>query len=69
MATESVNNLPLLLTVEEAAAVLRLSRKAAYSMIERGQMPGVSRIGRRVRIRSSDLLHFLRQKSMPLLEK
>jgi excisionase family DNA binding protein len=69
MPTVSANDLPILLTVEEAATLLRLSRKAAYSMIERGQMPGVSRIGRRVRIRSSDLLHSLRQKSTPSPER
>ena len=57
----SGHDLPLLMTVDEAAALLRISRKAAYSMIERGQMPGVSRIGRRVRVRSSDRLNFLRQ--------
>jgi excisionase family DNA binding protein len=65
----SGHDLPLLLTVDEAAALLRISRKATYSMIERGQMPGLSRIGRRVRIRSSDLLHFLRQKSTPSPER
>jgi len=51
--------LPLLLTVTEAATLLRTSRKAAYAMIERGSMPGVTRIGRRVLVRTADLLNFL----------
>ncbi len=58
-------SLPLLLTVAEAAALLRTSRKAAYAMIERGSMPGVTRIGRRVLVRSADLLDFLNHNSTP----
>jgi hypothetical protein len=34
-------------------------------MIERGQLPGVVRIGRRVLLREADLLEWLRQKSAP----
>jgi excisionase family DNA binding protein len=48
-----------LLTVSEVAEVLRTSRKAIYAMIERGQLPGVRRIGRRILIRRTDLLHWL----------
>jgi len=32
-------------------------------MLERGQLPGVTRIGRRVLFRSADLLDWLDQKS------
>ena len=48
-ATDTRKDLPLLATVDETAALLRTSRKAIYSMIERGQLPGVTRIGRRNR--------------------
>jgi len=58
-------DLPIFLTVTETAAVLRTTPKAVYAMIERGQLPGVVRIGRRVRVRTADLLHWLRQKSAP----
>jgi excisionase family DNA binding protein len=62
-------NLPLLATVDETAALLRTSRKAVYAMIGRRQLPGVVHIGRRVLIRTPDLLHWLRQKSTPSLER
>ena len=46
----------MLLTADETAEVLRTSRKAVYAMTERGQLPGVTRIGRRVLYRRDDLL-------------
>jgi excisionase family DNA binding protein len=48
-----------LFTVVEVAALLRTSRKAVYAMIERGQLPGLRRIGRRVLISREELLHWL----------
>lgn len=48
-----------LLTVDEVGAVLRISRKAVYALIERQQLPGVRRIGRRVRIDRRELLDWL----------
>ena len=62
-------DVPLLSTVNEVAVLLRTTRGAIYSMIERRQLPGVTRIGRRVLIRTPDLLDWLRQKSMPSLER
>ena len=61
--------LPPLMLPSEVADLLRTSRKAVYSMIERGQLPGVTRIGRRVLLRRDDLLEFLRQKSTPSQER
>lgn len=43
-----VNSTPMLLTVLEAASCLRTSRAAIYKMVERQQVPGVVRVGRRV---------------------
>ena len=54
--------LPPLLTPEEVAKLLRTSRKAIYCMVERGQLPGVKRIGRRVLFRSRLLVHYLDHK-------
>ena len=56
---------PMLMTVDEVSIVLRTSQKAIYSMIERGQLPGVCRIGRRVLIKRVALLDFLDHTSTP----
>ena len=40
---------PAVLTVEEAAAVLRIGRTAAYEAARRGELPAV-RIGRSLRV-------------------
>ena len=50
---------PVLLTVAETAALLRTSRKAVYAMVERGQLPGVIRIGRRLLFRRDALVDWL----------
>ncbi len=63
------HNLPVLLDTAQVADVLRTSRKAIYAMIERRQLPGVVRIGRRVLLREDSLLDWLRQKSTPSLER
>jgi excisionase family DNA binding protein len=61
----STHDSPVLLTADEAADLLRTSRKGVYAMIERGFLPGVTRLGRRVLIRRDDLLDWLRHKSAP----
>ena len=45
----------------------RTSRKAVYIMIERRQLPGLTRVGRRVLIKTSSLLEWLDQQSSPSL--
>jgi excisionase family DNA binding protein len=61
----SKHDLPKLLTIDEAAELLRTTRRAIYAMVERRQLPGVVRIRRRVLLRADDLLHWLDQKRAP----
>jgi excisionase family DNA binding protein len=55
---------PTLLTIDEVAEILRTSRKAIYGLIERHQLPGVVYIGRRVLVRRTTLLEWLREKEV-----
>ena len=60
---------PVLLTVDEAAHLLRTTRRGIYAMIARRQLPGVIHIRRRVLLRADDLLHWLDQKRAPSPEE
>ena len=60
--------LPFLLTTADLATLLRTTKKAIYSMVERGQLPGVTRIGRRLMFRRNDLLRWLDESRAPSLE-
>jgi excisionase family DNA binding protein len=61
--------LPILMTIDEAADLLRTTRRAIYAMIARRQLPGVVRVRRRVLLRTEALLNWLEQKSAPSLEE
>lgn len=50
-----------LMTPDEVATVLRTSRAAVYKMQERGQLPGVRRIGRRLLFDRATLLDWMGQ--------
>jgi excisionase family DNA binding protein len=49
-----VNDTPILLTVAEAAARLRIGRTTVYSLIKTGELASVT-VGRLRRIRPADL--------------
>jgi len=66
---KNADGLPLFLTPAEAASLLRTTRKAIYVMIERRQLPGVTRIGRRVLVRTSTLLEWLDQQCASSLQE
>jgi len=59
----------MFLKVPEVAAILRTSSKAIYSMIDRGQLPGVTRLRRRVLVRRVSLLEWLDHNCASSLEK
>jgi excisionase family DNA binding protein len=65
MNTLTEATLPMLLTVSEAATLLRTTKVAVYAMVGRRQLPGVIRLGRRVLFRTQDLLNWLDQKRAP----
>ena len=69
LASAKRANLPALLTVDEVADVLRTTRKGIYSQVERAQLPGVVRLGRRLLVREDALLDWLGQKSLPSPER
>jgi excisionase family DNA binding protein len=58
-AATSATALPLLLTVEEVAGILRTSRGAIYSKVERGLLPGLVRDGSRILFHRDELLRSL----------
>ncbi len=56
---------PVFLTVSEVAEILRTSEPAIYVMRQRGQLPGVTLIGRRILIRRDALLDWLDERRAP----
>ena len=57
---EQRSPLPLVLTVEEVARLLRVNRKTVYQAATRGEIPGVRRIGNRtLRFYGPALAHWL----------
>lgn len=65
----STGAMPLLLTADDAADLLRTTRRAVYAMVERRQLPGVIRLRRRVLFRADVLLDWLDQKRAPSSEE
>jgi excisionase family DNA binding protein len=63
------DQLPVFLTPDEAADLLRTTRKAIYVKIERRQLPGVTRIGTRILIRTRLLLDWLDQQCASSLQE
>jgi len=54
---------PEFLTISETAELLRTTPKAVYAMVGRGQLAGVTRLGRRVLVRRDVLLRALDEKA------
>lgn len=58
-ASRVPSSLPRLLTIDEVADLLRTSRKAIYTKISRGALPGVVRLPRRLLVDREHLLKWL----------
>jgi excisionase family DNA binding protein len=63
----SPSSLPEVLTVEEAAAFLRVNRKTFYEAVRLGSVPGVIRLGRVIRISKSALISWVQGNGGPAL--
>ena len=53
---DNQEQLPIFVTVDEAADMLRIGRNQMYQAIQRGEVRGVKRMGRTIRIRRAALL-------------
>jgi excisionase family DNA binding protein len=56
---EEAAGLPPVLTVHELAALLRVDRKTVYNLISGGDIPGVRRLGKTIRISRDAVLRWL----------
>ncbi len=54
--------LPPVLTVDELASLLRVNRDTIYKAISEGKIPGIQKIGRRIRISRDAVIEWLRGK-------
>jgi excisionase family DNA binding protein len=61
----SLAALPLLLTVDEVAALLRTTRKAIYAKVERGQIPHVRISARSLLFDRDELLRWMDERRAP----
>ena len=59
--------LPPVLTVDEAARLLRVNRKTLYDAVRAGAVPGVVRVGRSIRISREALLRWIEGNGSPAL--
>jgi len=55
------------LTVDGAARLLRVNRKTLYEAIRAGEVPGVVRVGRSIRIGRDALLRWMEGNGSPAL--
>jgi len=57
---------PEVITVEELAHLLRIARGSAYRAVAAGEVPGVVRVGKTLRIHRATVLRWLEQGCAPL---
>ena len=57
---DTLSRMPTFITVDELAKLLRLNRNTTYEAVQRGEIPGVTRIGRRIRICRDTVVRWLR---------
>lgn len=62
MITGEWSDLPLVLTTEQAAAVLQLNRRTVSNMLDRGELNGV-KIGKEWRVSRAEVRHFVERRA------
>lgn len=62
------NEPPLLLRGEQAAHLLSMGRSKVFAMMASGQLPGVIRIGRSIRISREALERWVREQTDPAIQ-
>jgi excisionase family DNA binding protein len=60
------DSLPPVITIDEAAALLRVNRKTLYELASRGRLPGTRRVGRIIRVDRGELLAWMKGQSSVL---
>jgi excisionase family DNA binding protein len=55
----SASELPLVLSVDDVARLLRVDRKTVYAAIARGEIPGARRLGKAIRFSRDAVLAWL----------
>ena len=53
------DGLPAVMTVDEVARLLRVNPKTVYEAVDRGEIPGVRRVGRVIRMSRDVVLRWL----------
>jgi excisionase family DNA binding protein len=67
-APAELTDAPPILTVTEAARLLRVSETSLYEVIQRGQLPAL-RVGRRLRIARAEIERRLTETPSPLVKR
>jgi excisionase family DNA binding protein len=60
------DSLPPVLTIDEAARLLRVNRKTLYELASKGRLPGTRRVGRIIRVDRDELLAWMKGQSSVL---
>ena len=66
-SASTITPLPELLTADEVATWLKTTVKAVYAKAERGNLPGATRLGRRLYFIRTELVAFVQQGRVPHL--
>jgi excisionase family DNA binding protein len=63
--SDTLTTMPSVMTVDQAARVLRINRKTVYDAVAAGQLPGARRVGRSIRIMRDAMIEWLSQDRVP----